>query len=165
MINMILAMDLEGGIGKDGTLPWHFPEDLKRFKKLTENCIVVMGKNTWNDPKFPKPLKNRKTIVFSNNHDDIIKPTFIDELNAIKYKYIPYYVIGLTMEPVDTWVIGGATLYNQLMHMVDNVYVTLVKDTYDCDTFIDGEILNDKFELIEEEDHGDYSFNIYRNMI
>ena len=161
MIRMILAMDLEGGIGKDGTLPWHFPEDLKRFKKLTKDSVVVMGKNTWNDPKFPKPLKGRETFVCSRDRDTIIEPYHINAILDCEYDEIPIHIESLKQRNKKVWIIGGAKLYNQMMAYADVIAVTLVKDVYNCDTFIDGETLNDKFKITHEEDHGEFSYNLY----
>ena len=72
-IGIILASTTSGGIGFKNSLPWHIPEELKKFKEITskvnninkKNC-VIMGKNTWYS--IPKaPLKNRINIVISNN--------------------------------------------------------------------------------------------------
>ena len=69
MYNIIVACDLEDGIGKDNKLPWNFPEDLKRFSQLTRgkgNNAVVMGKNTWESlPK--KPLPKRDNLILSTS--------------------------------------------------------------------------------------------------
>jgi dihydrofolate reductase len=186
---MILAIDLEGGIGKDGTLPWYYPEDLKRFKMLTKDDIVVMGRNTWNDPKFPKPLKSRKTVVCSRNSDLLIEPYHIDVILDGKYSDIPNEInwiyntdVILDASEGDTpkkvnwpdyleiinhsnknvWIIGGAKLYHQMLLHVDNVFLTMIFDTHDCDTFFDTSILYDKFEIIGKEHFDDYSFLTYR---
>jgi len=69
-INAIVAVDEHWGIGKDGTMPWpHLSEDLKRFKKLTDGSMIVMGKNTW--LSLPKrPLPGRENVVISRTLDD-----------------------------------------------------------------------------------------------
>lgn len=168
MINMILAIDLEGGIGKDGTLPWHYSEDLKRFKFLTQNDFAVMGRNTWNDPKFPKPLKGRKTVVCSRNSDLLIERYHIDKILDCEYHHIHNEVELIHRHcrthymKQNVWIIGGAKLYNQMITHVDNVYLTLINDTHDCDTFFDTEKLYDNFELSYEEIHEDYSFLTYK---
>ena len=68
-IHLIWAQEHDGGIGKNGRLPWHIPEDLKNFKKITLNSTIVMGRKTWDSLPF-KPLPKRKNIVFSRNKID-----------------------------------------------------------------------------------------------
>ena len=64
MFSLIVCFDSNYGIGKNNTIPWKLSSDLKRFKELTLNNIVIMGKNTWTSlPK--KPLQNRINIVIS----------------------------------------------------------------------------------------------------
>ena len=67
MINAIFAVDYNGGMGINGTLPWpHNAEDLAHFKRLTTDKVVVAGRRTWDDPKMPKPLPNRTVYVATN---------------------------------------------------------------------------------------------------
>ena len=65
-IHLIWAQDYDGGIGKNGQLPWHIPEDLKNFKKITIDSTIIMGRKTWDSLPF-KPLPNRRNIVLSKN--------------------------------------------------------------------------------------------------
>ena len=65
-IHLIWAQDKNGGIGKDGKLPWHISEDLKNFKKITSNHPVIMGRKTWDSLPI-KPLPNRRNIILSNS--------------------------------------------------------------------------------------------------
>jgi dihydrofolate reductase len=161
MISMILAMDLEGGIGKDGTLPWHYSEDLKRFKTLTKDSVVVMGKKTWNDPKFPKPLKDRLTFVFARDRDTVIEPQHIDGILECDPIEMPRIIASLKDIGKPVWVIGGATLYNEMLPYVDKVHLTLINNTHQCDTFFDTEKLYDNFMLVRENNFEDYSFLTY----
>jgi len=71
-INLIWAQDENGGIGKQGRLPWHLPEDLKNFKKLTLHHPVIMGRITWEGLPL-KPLPQRRNIVISKTHRDDIE--------------------------------------------------------------------------------------------
>lgn len=148
-IKMILAMDLEGGIGKSGTIPWNLPEDLKIFKQKTSGCYVVMGSNTWNDDMLPKPLKNRTPVVLSRNPKS---------LKAVKHIY---QIIGLTdqdlkdkiksLKDKDIFICGGSVIYELLLDIVDEIHVTIIKDVYDCDKFFDMSKVYDNFELIQND--------------
>ena len=66
-IHLIWAQDHNGGIGKDGNLPWHISEDLQNFKKVTLNSTIIMGRHTWNSLPI-KPLPKRKNIVLTSQH-------------------------------------------------------------------------------------------------
>ena len=69
---MIWAQDTNNAIGRNGTLPWHFSEDLKNFKKLTMGHVIIMGRKTWDSLPF-KPLPNRQNIVISSNTIDDVE--------------------------------------------------------------------------------------------
>ena len=128
MISAIVAVDNNWGIGYNGELLEHLPEDLKRFKELTTGHVVVMGSKTWNSlPK--KPLPNRMNVVISrakplimcNNTVRIGLEDTIDYLKYIKD---------------DVFVIGGGTIYKELLPLCDRVYVTKIyKNHSNIDTY------------------------------
>jgi len=166
-LRMILAMDLEGGIGKKGTLPWHIPEDLKMFKEKTKDCFVVMGKNTWNDPTFPKPMKGRETIVFTRHFEDVDKRTLADNILNVDFNNIPFYLDMFNGK--DIWIIGGGKVYDIMIDHVDEVYLTQIYDNFDCDVFFDGSKLHSQFEIVSQsqlkEYNGiEYNFQIHRRV-
>lgn len=119
-------------IGKDGKLPWHISDDLKLFKTLTSNNVLVMGYNTYISlPK--KGLANRLNIVVTRNHINDHESTenlvFVSSLtDAINY--VP------DTDPREKFIIGGASLYEQAFSIVDRCYLSLIKcnniegDTY-----------------------------------
>ena len=129
MINAIFAADMYGGMGFQGTLPWaHNSSDLKNFKKLTEGHIVVMGRKTYDDPKMPKPLKDRTVCVVSNR------------LVADSVYQISGDIVGKILKLEQThpdkiiWVIGGADILEQCESIYDRIYLTHVKGSYRIDT-------------------------------
>ena len=69
MISYLLAMDLNGTIGKDNDLPWHLPADLAYFKRVTMGHCIVMGRKTYES--IGRPLRGRKNIVMTRNLDFI----------------------------------------------------------------------------------------------
>ena len=71
-IDMIWAQDKNGGIGKNGTLPWNISEDLQNFKKVTWGHPIIMGRKTWESLPF-KPLPNRRNIVLSSQKVDDVE--------------------------------------------------------------------------------------------
>jgi dihydrofolate reductase len=128
-ISIIVACDINGGIGKNNTIPWHLPNDLKHFKKITINNAVVMGNNTWKS--IGKPLSNRINVIVSHtkyeSYDNVI---FVQSLYDAFNELIKY-----NMETV--YVIGGEQIYNEIINKYnyDSIYVTIVKEKYDCDKF------------------------------
>lgn len=120
MIKLIVCCDLDGNIGKNNDLLFHIPQDMKFFKQMTENNVVVMGMNTWNSLPI-KPLPNRTNIILSRKSQEV-KGTIY---NTIEKVIEDYNYCELNK---DLYVIGGANIYNQFIDMdiVDEAYVTLV---------------------------------------
>ena len=81
--SLVVAVCKNMGIGMDGGLPWKLSEDLKHFRRTTENGTVIMGRKTWDSiPEKYRPLKNRKNIVLSTNPNlspDCVITTSLEE--------------------------------------------------------------------------------------
>jgi len=126
---LVAAMDPMGIIGKNGKLPWNFPQDLSYFKKLTSGHIVVMGRKTWQSLPV-KPLSNRVNIVFSR----IMLPE--DAPGAIIVKDIEELQKAVIEIPdKNIFLIGGAQLYTELIDWCDDMVITHVKKRHDGDTY------------------------------
>ena len=131
MINALFAVDINGGMGLNGTMPWpHNPADLKNFQDLTMGHVVVMGRKTWDDKKMPKPLKGRITYVAT--HSPVLPNTGVisGDLNSRILeleKLHPNKII---------WVIGGPKLLEQCSGIFDRLYLTHYKGSYKIDTRI-----------------------------
>jgi dihydrofolate reductase len=130
MINAIFAVDFNGGMGSNGTLPWpHNSEDLAHFKRLTTGQVVVCGRKTWDDPKMPKPLPNRTVYVATHRPVTYAVPFNGD----VKEK-----LLALEQQHTDKqiFVIGGVDVLESALPVLDRIYVTHIKGTYRCDTRI-----------------------------
>ena len=127
-MNLIVARDDHGGIGKDGSIPWESPEDLRSFRKLTtgagRNCMI-MGRKTW-ESIARRPLPNRFHIVLSNT---------LPEQDGAR-------VVKTLDEAIDAargfdscWIIGGSSIYDQVLSqgLVSRVWMTQIPGSYDCD--------------------------------
>ena len=136
MISAILAATNMGGIGNRGTLPWpKHKEDLAWFKEHTTDQIVVMGRNTWEDPLMPKPLPNRINYVVSSTHvakeyQHLVRWIPSDPVNNIKQ-------IQRQNPKQDVFIIGGRQLYEATESIVERVYLTRMKGAWFTDTRID----------------------------
>ena len=125
-INLIWGQDKNGGIGKNGKLPWHISEDLINFKKLTINSTIIMGRKTW-DSLPVKPLPDRRNIVLSSkfikdveNYDSINKCIKKLKTNLIK----------------KIFVIGGAQVYKKFFNHADKLHITHIHEEFNgIDTY------------------------------
>ena len=125
-IELIWAQDKNGGIGKDGKLPWHISEDLQNFKKITSGSPIIMGRKTWDSLPF-KPLPNRRNVVLSSNQLDDVET----------YHSINDCIQKLDKESVDrVFIIGGESIYNAFYPRASRLHLTIVnKKTDGIDTF------------------------------
>ncbi|WP_282076485.1 dihydrofolate reductase [Epibacterium ulvae] len=117
MLTLIAARDKNGAIGKDNTIPWHAPEDLKAFQRETLGGAIIMGRNTWESLPV-KPLKNRLNIVVSSDPTcaDLVCATLEDALEAARSQgYFRIYAIG------------GAGIYRACLPIADRLMITEVK--------------------------------------
>lgn len=124
-IKLIVAVDKQNAIGNaDGTLPWKSSTDLTKFKDLTNGHDVLMGRKTFDSLNRKNGLPNRRNIVLTNQYREGNKDvTYIDSLDWIKYH--PAYKSD---NELILWVIGGATVYAQMLERgwVDEIYLTQV---------------------------------------
>ena len=128
MISLVVAHDEALGIGKDGWMPWHIPEDLKHFKKVTLHHHIVMGRTTFEGMK--KPLPNRHTFVITNQKDykvnsDLV--TVVNDFDALLEKY-------KNSEDV-LFITGGAKIYAHALPYVSEMWISLVDGIYEADTY------------------------------
>jgi dihydrofolate reductase len=129
MISAIVAVDNNWGIGFNGDLLEHIPEDLKYFKKLTENNVVIMGRKTWDSlPK--KPLPNRLNMIVTSQ----IKSSAGCVLINGEYMALSLDNVILQLQNCDDtnyFVIGGGQIYKELLPYCDRVYVTKIFKNHD----------------------------------
>lgn len=114
-VGLIWAQSTAGVIGRHGGIPWRLPEDQSRFKELTMDHTVVMGRRTWESlPAKVRPLPGRRNIVLTRQAG----------FTAVGAKVCGFLEQALT-EP-DTWVIGGAEIYALAMPLATRCEVTEV---------------------------------------
>ncbi len=132
-ISIIVAIDDKRGIGKNNKLPWHIPEDLKRFRRLTSQHTIIMGRKTFESiiSYTGKPLPNRINMVITRN------PDFRAEGVSINTSLEEALFEAKENEQSEIFIIGGAQIFQQAIDMgvVDRIYLTKVEGDYDADTF------------------------------
>jgi len=128
MLSISVAVAKNNVIGKDNTLPWHISEDLKRFKRITSDKKMIMGRKAFES--LPGILPNREHIIITRNTDfkvdsDMVKIVY--DLNSLVEKY--------SKCEDEIFVIGGAEIYEQFLPYVQKIYLTQIDENFDGDTY------------------------------
>ena len=123
-LTAIVAMTPDRIIGKDGTMPWHLPEDLKLFKRHTTGHTIVMGRKTWDS--IGKPLPNRQSIVLTRD------PNWAAEGATVIHN--PEELAHLDLISDHVFIIGGAQIYSVFMPQIDEILVSHIYQSPDGDT-------------------------------
>lgn len=131
-ISHIVAMDNGAGIGKGGKIPWELSGDLKRFRTLTKDHYVLVGRKTWES--FPSELPGRKVILLTRDRSYKPKKPVV----AIAHKLEDALDIARYAGEYNLFVIGGAEIYALTQHMMDELYLTRIYADRECDTFYPG---------------------------
>lgn len=128
-MNLIVAVDKNWAIGKDNDLLVSIPADMKFFRETTTNKVVVMGRKTLESFPQGMPLKNRTNIVLTRDKNYKVKDAVIvHSIDEILEKVKDYGVD-------DIYVIGGATIYEQLLPYCTTAHVTKIDHAYEADTY------------------------------
>lgn len=131
-LRMIAAADAEGGIGRDGRLLAHSPEDMARFRALTIGHVVIMGRRTQESLPGGRPLKDRINIVLTR------RPVEIKGFIACHNTEELWQVLGKINQKYPEkkiWCIGGGEIYRQMLPYTSEIQLTLLKGSYPADTF------------------------------
>lgn len=158
----IVAMDEGRVIGRDGSLPWHLPEDLAHFKALTSGHIVVMGRKTWDSlpPKF-RPLPGRTNIVVSRNPAALGLPEGTLGVRSIDEAVTT--AARIAKEEQKIWFIGGAELYSAALPMCDELHLTLVHGRHEGDARFP--VFEDRFREVSSDSRERCTFRVYEKEV
>ena len=127
-VNIILAKASNGVIGHNNQLPWHLPEDMARFKRLTTGWPVIMGRKTWDSlPARFRPLPGRTNIVVTRQTNWMAPGA--SRANSIKD------ALAQCANVEQAWVIGGAQIYTAAEPLADRIEVTEIAQNFDGDAF------------------------------
>lgn len=143
-LSIIVAVGEGGVIGRDGSMPWHLPADLARFKRLTLGHHLLLGRKTWE--AIGRPLPGRKMVVITRRRD--YAPEGVE-------------VVASPAEAVDraaaagddeAFVAGGGEIYRQLLPRCQRVYLTRIQGRFEGDTRFP-ELDQEEWRLVAREDH------------
>lgn len=127
MFSIVVAKSKNNMIGKDNKLLWHIPEDLKRFKELTNYHKIFMGRKTFES--LPGVLVNRKHLILTK---DEFYPTISNQVELVHS--LQEFIEDNKDTEEEIFVIGGGTIYSELMPYCKKLYVTEVLKEFDGDT-------------------------------
>lgn len=142
MLSIIVVMTKDNIIGKENKLLWYIPDDLKRFKRITLNKTIIMGRKTFDS--IGRVLPDRKHIILTKNLNMNIDNKNVEVINNIKKleKYI--------YSDKESFVIGGQSIYTELLPYVNKLYITSIDCKLSGDTYFP-EINPDEWELVKAE--------------
>ncbi len=150
---IIAALSRNRVIGNDGKLPWHISEDLKRFKRLTTNHVVLMGRKTFES--LGKPLPNRRNVVLTSRTIPDVEtyPALAQALQALE-------------KEEKVFVIGGGEIFAQLLEHADELHLTLVDREVEGDTYFPPyeHLLGTRYKLVAREEHEGFTFEDYEKL-
>jgi dihydrofolate reductase len=139
MIRSIVAIDVKNGIAKNGTQPWSIPDDEHYFTTSTKShgATVLMGRKTFE--VIGRPLLDRHNIVVSRDRMSIEGVEVISDVITF---------LGNYKTDQDIWVIGGASIYELILQLTDELYITKIDSNFKCDQFFPS--YESQFNLIEQ---------------
>ena len=149
-LEIIVAMTRDRVIGAENGLPWHIPEDLQLFRRLTLGNTVIMGANTYRS--IGAPLEERHNIVLSKSIPEIdgafVCPSFLAGLAKAWEHGRP------------TFVIGGSRVYRKALKVADTLHISWIKKDFPGDRYFPVLDLN-KWERVEESEFQDFDYVKY----
>ena len=128
-MNLIVAADKNWGIGKNNQLLIRIPSDMKFFRETTQGKVVAMGRKTLESFPNGLPLKNRTNIVLTSDRSYHVNGAMIVHTLEEMLEELKRY------DSEDIYVIGGESIYKQLLPYCDLAHVTKIDHAYDADTF------------------------------
>lgn len=147
----IVAHDPNLVIGKDGDLPWHYPEDLKYFKHTTMGHPMIMGRVVFEELGDPLPGRENIVLSRSRNYDHVpVFSSFDDAIDYVKDEELVF-------------LIGGGEMYRQFLDRCDKLFVTEIHREYEGDTYFPEyrDEISSTWKEIEREDRNELSFVVY----
>jgi dihydrofolate reductase len=141
-LSLVVAASSNNVIGRDGGLPWHLPDDLRQFKRLTTGKAVIMGRSTYES--IGRPLPDRRNIVMTRNAEYVA-----DGCDVVSS-------VSEAMDAVEgveeVMIIGGGQVYRDFLPLADRIYLTRVQAELEGDTYFP-EIDEAAWRLVSSEHH------------
>ena len=162
-MNIIVAADKNWAIGKNNKLLVSIPQDIKFFRETTTGKVVVMGRKTLESFPGGQPLKKRVNIVLTSDKNYHVNGAdIVHSIDALLEELKKY-------PAEDIYVIGGESIYRQLLPYCDKAYVTKIEHAYDADTFFPNLDEDPQWRMTKTSDEQtyfdlEYEFTIYERL-
>lgn len=162
-MNIIVAADKNWAIGKNNKLLVSIPQDMKFFRETTTGKVVVMGRKTLESFPGGQPLKRRVNIVLTSDKNYHVNGAdIVHSIDALLEELKKY-------PAEDIYVIGGESIYRQLLPYCDKAYVTKIDHAYDADTFFPNLDEDPQWRMTKTSDEQtyfdlEYEFTIYERL-
>lgn len=165
-LQIVVAVDLDGGFGKGGKIPWKEPEDMKHFKKVTKQGACIMGRRTYQDMyemavaskkdrdkpvKIKNILRDRESFVVTSTLTEVQGATVVKGIREAVYQ----------TEKENIFILGGEKMFWAALPYVNRIYMTIVNDRFDCDRFFPIKYLTENFQVVTGEEKGNLTFLEY----
>lgn len=165
-LQIVVAVDLDGGFGKDGKIPWNEPEDMKHFRKITKGASCIMGRRTYQDMyemavskkkdkdkpvRIKNILQGRESFVVTNTLDDVEGAKVVRNISEAAYL--------ASKEPI--FVLGGEKMFWAALPYVNTIHMTIVNDRFNCDRFFPIKYLKENFHIVDGKEKGNLTFLEY----
>lgn len=162
IISLVVAAATNNAIGKDGTMPWHLPNDMKHFKNVTWGMPVIMGRKTFES--LGKALPGRKNIVITRQVD-------WNAASTVPVKSIDDALfVAKETDAKEVMVIGGGEIYRALFDKAKRIYLTRVETEPDADTFFPSldpqhwHLVSQRNHEADEKNAYNYSFQVWERI-
>jgi dihydrofolate reductase len=149
IVTAVVATSENHAIGKDNKLLWYLPADLKHFKQITTGHTVIMGRKTYDS--VGKPLPNRRNIIITRQAIEIPGCEVVNSIQA---------ALALCKDEPEVFIVGGADIYKQAMHLTNRIYLSIVHKQFEADSFFP-EINKDEWKEVSREDYQPDEKNLY----
>ncbi|KKI88693.1 dihydrofolate reductase [Bacillus sp. SA1-12] len=161
MISLLYAMDKNRLIGRNNQLPWHLPQDLAYFKRVTMNHKIVMGRKTYES--IGKPLPGRENIIITRDKN------FSCEGCKVLHSIDEFLALANKCEE-EIFVIGGSEIFKEILPYTDRLYVTHIYHDFEGDTYFpetednDWKVISKEPGIKDEKNPYDFDFVVYERM-
>ncbi|MBQ0041782.1 MAG: dihydrofolate reductase [Lachnospiraceae bacterium] len=149
-MNMIVAVDANWAIGNKGNLLVSIPNDMKMFRQTTTGKVVVLGRKTL--ATFPQglPLPKRQNIILSRDKNFSVKDAIVVGSTEALLEELKNY------PDEDIFIIGGASVYREMLPYVDTVHVTKIDHAYEADAYFPNLDEDPEWEITADSDEQTY---------
>jgi len=141
IVSAVVATSENHVIGKDNKLLWYLPNDLKHFKEITAGHTVIMGRKTYES--VGKPLPRRRNIIITRQQITIEGCEVVNSIEA---------ALALCEGEPEVFIVGGAEIYRQSLHLTDRIYLTIVHKNFEGDSLFP-ELNKNEWKEVSHEDH------------